>query len=82
MRSLKNGRDNIESQKFRSGHEIFITKIYFNTNLERFNKLFGPCKFGTIQYSVCKIKYMNDLRKLTFIHIAVVHVCEREIFKF
>ena len=25
---------------------------------------------------------MNDLRKLTFIHVAVVYVCERESFEF
>ena len=26
------------ARKFRSDHEIFITKIYFNANLERFTK--------------------------------------------
>ena len=34
-RSLKNGQDNIESRKL-SDREIFIMKIYFNDNLERY----------------------------------------------
>ena len=35
---LKNGQDNIKSRKFKSDHEIFIMKIYFNANLEEFTK--------------------------------------------